>query len=466
MQFQPAGKNSAIFVFLFTLLGLITSNPLFYAAGAVIAFAVFFDLVGFLLALDALNASVVRKVSKTKIHMDNLLDVEVDLKINARKLKKVYFQDLYPESFTLISGDAGQNINPEKSRHHFSYSLKATGRGSHSFSRSYLDIESNLRMFRHRSDLESHIDVSIYPPVLSRKSMIAHYVSMQYGSRRSRQKGMGTEVAEIRNYMPGDDVRHIDWKTSLRLNSMFTKEFESETGLPMFVLIDHSRRGDRDNLDYAIRIANYLTQQAARDNQQTGVITFTHDRITNKSLIKSRKNLFEISRDLFSLVSETGKPCTLAMDAGEIKEFERKLRSSNGDGFHSILSPFFIDGSEHLRIMESQGIYLAIKHLIHFSKTPSLIAIITDLAYEVPVLDSVRLATYYGNRVLVIITSPVLFRDYDVLELEGHYPEYMELQIKIEKFKRLKSVKVVEALPGERPELIIDKAVHGWKTHS
>ncbi|MCZ7355892.1 MAG: DUF58 domain-containing protein [Candidatus Methanoperedens sp.] len=465
MQFQPTGKNSAIFVFIFTLLGLITSNPLFYAPGAVIALAVFFDLVSFLIALDALNASVVRKVGKTKIHMDNLLDVEVDLKINARNLKKVHFQDLYPESFTFISGDAGQNINPEKTQHHFSYCLKATGRGTYSFSRSHLDIESNLRMFRHRSDIESHIEVSIYPPVLSRKSMLAHYISTQYGSGRLRQKGMGTEVAEIRNYMPGDDVRHIDWKTSLRLNSMFTKEFESDTGLSMFVLVDHSKMDGQDNLDYAIRIANYLTQQAARDNQPTGVITFTHDRITNKCLIKSGKNPFEISRDLFSLVPETSKPCTLAMDAGEIKEFERKLRSSNGDRFHSILSPFFIEGSEHSRIMESQGIYRAIKHLIQFSKTPSLIAIITDLAYEVPVLDSVRLATYYGNRVLVIVTSPVLFKEYDVLELEEHYIEYMRLQKKIEKFKRLKSVKVMEARPGERPELIIDKAVQGWKTH-
>jgi len=465
MQFQRKGKNTAAFIVVFALLGLITANPIFYAAGAVIAFVVLIDLISFLRSIDTLDASIVRNVSKTKIFMDNLLDVEVELNINAKNVKNINFQDLYPDAFILISGDTTLKLDPGKKKHNISYILKAIKRGSHSFSRSYLDIESYSGIFGHRYGLENGIQVSIYPPILSRKSIIAHYISRQYGSSKSKQKGMGTEVLDIRNYMPGDDIRHIDWKTSLRLNSMFTKEFESDNQEAIFVLVDHSNMDGQDDLDYSIRMANYLTQQASRNNLPTGVITFTHDRITNKALIKGSKNLFEISRDLFSLVPQMGKPCTISMDMGEIKEFERKLRSSNGDGFHSILAPFFTDASEHQKIIESQGIYQAVKHIIHFSKTPSLIAIITDLAYEVPVLDSVRLATYHGNRVIMIVTSPVLFKKYDVLEIEEHYPQYLKLQRKIERFRRLKSVKVVEARPDERPELLIDQAVNGWKSH-
>lgn len=464
MHFQQKGKNTIIFVFIFILLGFATANPVFYVVGAVIASTVIFDLASFLIAVDAMQASIIRKISRNKLFLDNLLDIEINLKINTKNLKNIYFQDTYPDAFELISGDAVRKIEPGRSDYNISYSLKAIKRGNHSFCESYLDIESNFRMFKHRMTLESRALLSIYPPVLTRKSIIAHYISSQYGKGKSKQKGMGTDVAEIRNYMPGDDFRHIDWKTSLRLNSLFSKEFESDTELSMFVLVDHSRADNPDNLDYAVRIANYLTQQAARNNQPSGMITFTHGCITSKILIKKGKKQVEISRNLFSLEPEESKPCIIAMDIGEIKEFERKLKSYNNDEFYSILAPFFIDNSEHLRVMEKQGIYQAIKHVTNFSSAPSLIVIVTDLVYDAPMLESIRLATYYGNRVILVVTPSVLFREYDVFELEEHYQEYMKLQKKIEKFKQLKGVKVVEAGPSEKPELLINQAVSKWKT--
>ncbi|MDP2845288.1 MAG: hypothetical protein Q8N79_04335, partial [Candidatus Methanoperedens sp.] len=146
-----------------------------------------------------------------------------------------------------------------------------------------------------------------------------------------------------------------------------------------------------------------------------------------------------------------------------IKAFGRKLNSSK-DEFCSALAPFFAENHEHLKAMEKQGIYQAIKRVINFSKTPSLIAIITE-RYDAPLIESIRLATYYGNKVILIATSVVLSRAYDVLELEEHYQEYMKFQKKIEKFKHLKGVKVVEAYPGDNPEQIINHAVYRWKTH-
>jgi hypothetical protein len=151
-----------------------------------------------------------------------------------------------------------------------------------------------------------------------------------------------------------------------------------------------------------------------------------------------------------------------AMDMGEIKAFGQKLNSSK-DEFFSLLAPFFVENSEHLKAMEKQGIYQAIKRVINFSKTPSMICIITERC-DAPLIESIRLATYYGNKVLLIATSSVMFRAYDVLELEEHYQEYMRFQKKIEKFKRLKGVKVVEACPGDKPEQIINQAVYRWKT--
>lgn len=463
MHFQQKGKNILIFVFIFLLLGLITANPLFYAAGAVMAFWVVFDLAGFLVSLDALNMSMKRNLSRTKLFVGNSLNVKIDLEIHAKNLKDIYFQEAYPAAFTMVSGETTRKIDPGKSSYNFSYNLSAVKRGNHVFAESYLDIESNFHMFKHRAPLGNKVVVSVYPSVLSRKSIAAHYISAQYGRAKSKQKGMGTEVAEIRNYMPGDDIRHIDWKTSLRLNSMFTKEFETDLEPSMFILVDHSRTENPDTMEEAVKIANYLAQYAARNERLGGMVTFTHDRITNKFLIKKGKNRFEIQRSLFTLVPENGKPCAIDMDIGEIKHFERKLKSCNGNEF-SILSPFFMDRSEHMKIMESRGVHKAIKQVVEFSSMPSRIAIITDITYDAPLLESVRLATYYGNQVILFIINPLLFRDYDALDLENHYQEYMGLQKKIEKFKRLKSVKVFVVGSEDKPELLINQAVSGWKT--
>ncbi len=114
--------------------------------------------------------------------------------------------------------------------------------------------------------------------------------------------------------------------------------------------------------------------------------------------------------------------------------------------------------------MEKQGIYQAIQKVIAFSKTPALITIITDIIHDAPLIESIRLATYYGHRVILIVTSHIMFRKYDVLELEEHYHEYLDLQKKIDKFRKLKGVKVFNAGPGDKVELLMDQAGYKWKT--
>ncbi len=460
MNVQQRGRNVLLFIFAFFLLGLITTNPLFYASGAILFIILLFDLLSFLIAINTMNVSIIRNISKNKIIQDISIDIKVELKIKAKNLKNIYFKDVYPEAFALVSGDAAMKIDPRKTQHYICYRLSAIKRGTHSFTESYITIGSNFHMFEHLITLESWAEVSVYPPVLSKRSIMTHYISSHYGTGRSKQRGIGgIEVANIRNYIPGDDFRHIDWKTSLRLNRMFTKEFESDIGLPVFVLVDHSKTSNSDvNLDNAVKMANYLIQQAENNDQPAGHITFTHDGITNQALITKGKKQFQLSRDLFSLEPKESKPYTIAMDSGEIKAFGRKLNSSK-DEFCSTLAPFFIENSQHLKAMEKQGIYQAIKRVINFSKTPSLVAIITE-RYDAPLIESIRLVTYYGHKVILIAISEVSSRAYDVLELEEHYLEYQRFQNKIEKFKHLKGVKVVEAYPGKKPEQIIKQALY------
>ncbi len=81
------------------------------------------------------------------------------------------------------------------------------------------------------------------------------------GERRSKRRGQSTEFADYRPYVPGDDLRFLDWNIYGRLDRLFLKLFEEEEDLWVNFLIDRSpsmRYGDPDKFDYAKRIAAAL----------------------------------------------------------------------------------------------------------------------------------------------------------------------------------------------------------------
>ena len=61
-----------------------------------------------------------------------------------------------------------------------------------------------------------------------------------YGLHRSPYRGFSVEFAEYREYTPGDDIRHIDWKVYARSDRYYLKEFEEETNLKCHILLDTS----------------------------------------------------------------------------------------------------------------------------------------------------------------------------------------------------------------------------------
>lgn len=81
------------------------------------------------------------------------------------------------------------------------------------------------------------------------------------GERRSSRKGQSVEFADFRNYVPGDDLRQIDWNLYARLDQLFLKLFLEEEDLHFFALIDASESmnfGDPTKLHVAKQIAACL----------------------------------------------------------------------------------------------------------------------------------------------------------------------------------------------------------------
>ena len=81
------------------------------------------------------------------------------------------------------------------------------------------------------------------------------------GERRSRRKGQSVEFADFRNYVPGDDLRFIDWNLYARLDRLFLKLFLEEEDLHFYALVDVSTSmefGSPSKLHFAKQLAASL----------------------------------------------------------------------------------------------------------------------------------------------------------------------------------------------------------------
>jgi uncharacterized protein (DUF58 family) len=105
------------------------------------------------------------------------------------------------------------------------------------------------------------------------------------GLHRSPYLGRSMDFAEHRAYMPGDDIRRIDWRVFGRTDRFFVKEFEADTNANFSVLLDTSRSmaygsAAITKLDYARYLAACLTYFSRQQRDRVGLVTFDRDVVT------------------------------------------------------------------------------------------------------------------------------------------------------------------------------------------
>lgn len=95
--------------------------------------------------------------------------------------------------------------------------------------------------------------------------------------RRSKRRGVSVEFADFRNYVPGDDFRHIDWNLYGRLEALFLRLFVAEEDLDVRVFVDRSismKFGDPSKFEYAKKIAAALCYLGLKRQDRVSIATF------------------------------------------------------------------------------------------------------------------------------------------------------------------------------------------------
>lgn len=119
--------------------------------------------------------------------------------------------------------------------------------------------------------------------------------------RRSRQLGGGVEFADHREYVFGDDLRHLDWNVYARFGNRFIKRFEEEEDLHVYFFLDCSRSmqaGKPSKFDYARRITAALAYIALADLDRISVVLFSNKINGIFPLTRGKENILNLLRFL------------------------------------------------------------------------------------------------------------------------------------------------------------------------
>lgn len=166
------------------------------------------------------------------------------------------------------------------------------------------------------------------------------------GERRSKRRGRSVEFDDYRTYVPGDDLRHIDWNVYARLDRLFIKLFREEEDLALHVLLDCSASmdaGTPGKLVFAHRLAMAMGYLGLASQNRVSVTSFgTREGLRTLAPMRGRKGVQPLAR--FLLDNLEASPDGPGQSKGE--DFAGAMRrfasGRSGKGVVVVLSDFLI----------------------------------------------------------------------------------------------------------------------------
>ena len=174
------------------------------------------------------------------------------------------------------------------------------------------------------------------------------------GEYHSAFKGRGIEFAEVREYIPGDDIRTIDWNVTARMNHPYVKNFHEEREMTVMLMCDGSASGYfaskvQMKNELAIELAALLASSAIKNNDKVGLIIFTDKIEIFIPPRKGRKHIFRLIRELLAFSPENA-----GTDIGMALEFLNHVLKKKSTVFllsdlwdENFMKPLKVVGKRH-----------------------------------------------------------------------------------------------------------------------
>nr|MBA2341420.1 DUF58 domain-containing protein [Pyrinomonadaceae bacterium] len=227
------------------------------------------------------DVSVKREI-ENRFHLGAETEVRVRVTNNTQRDWTLVLKDEHPPEMRLTSSRESRLPVEAQTIAELRYGLIPPTRGRFTFGAIALRYLSRFGLLWRERRVEGNETVKVYPNIrrareaelkaLGARSLVAAH-------RRASWRGEGRDFESLRDYVPGDELRHVSWAVTARRGRLTTRQYQIERDQTVLVALDAGRlmttrvEGET-KFDAAIHAALALMSAAARGGDQLGLLTF------------------------------------------------------------------------------------------------------------------------------------------------------------------------------------------------
>jgi uncharacterized protein (DUF58 family) len=273
-----------------------------------------------LLALDWRRAGDVRRFEVSRQHDTKLsLGADNPIRLSVRNRNRrpatIWLRDEPPDAFR-IETRILTGIVPAQSVWHGVYHVRPLRRGDYQFGNLNLRWCGPLDLTVRQARIKVAEPVKVYPNLLDvrRYDLLLRRNRLQeMGLRHTRMFGEGTEFERLREYLPDDDFRRIEWKATARRNRPVTIEYQTERSQNVIAVLDTGRMMQSPvaqiaKLDYVVNAVLLLAYVATGKGDKVGLMTFADDVTHFISPRQGRGQFYRMLESLYAVEAQPVEP--------------------------------------------------------------------------------------------------------------------------------------------------------------
>jgi uncharacterized protein (DUF58 family) len=222
---------------------------------------------------------------------------------------RITLRDTLPDQCEETGPYTGGGLLPAFGTFEHVYHLTPLQRGAFSFGRVCLRVKTGLGLWLLQREPLEGTPFKVYPNIRQTKQQ--HLLSRrmrarQMGLRAMRLRGQGQEFESLRDYLPDDELRRVDWKASARRGNLVTRQYDVERSQQILLVLDlgramASRLDYMTKLDHAINACVLLTYVSAQAQDRVGVMAFADEIVAFMPPGKGAGQLSAVLEQLYPL---------------------------------------------------------------------------------------------------------------------------------------------------------------------
>ncbi|MFC5973395.1 DUF58 domain-containing protein [Halomarina salina] len=295
-------------------------------------------------------------------------------------------------------------------------------------------------------------------------------IASGYGEHEAiRPSGGGVEPESIREYVPTDSVRQIDWKATARTQTTQVREYQAETDRDSMLLVDHrgstvvGQPGETAQ-EFIREVALAIVEKADTVDDPVGCFTVGDAGITGRFPVSASESGYNRIRRHLTTLTPT-EPTALddtALDSSQERRSPAAARraattlsasTTNSDQFAQLLAPYFEASERYVERIGQDPLFAAARRA---AKSVTHTVIFTTDSNRSEIRETVKLARQADSLVTVFLAPRTLFESGGLADLGSAYDSYLEF----EEFRRslagLDRVEAYEIAPGARLAAVLD----------